>query len=115
MTAEDVIVAVRHEIKDEDEGNYRWEDPAMFRALTGAQMQFNVLRPDVFLQADGTMASPVVVTALNTPMPVHETYLEPLVWFVCGTILASDGDDEANAKRADAYVTRALNRLTGVG
>lgn len=113
MIANDVIAAARHELNDEDAGNYRWKDEPFFDALTEAQRRFYMLRSDVFLQADDTMASVVEVTSLDTPLPVHAAYKKPLVWFVSATILASDGDDAANEKRADGYMARALNALMG--
>lgn len=115
MTAGDVIVAARYELKDEDAGNYRWSDDALFRAATEALRHLQMLRPDLFLLENDTMAFVTDVADGAAVVPVHDTHKMPLAWMICATVLASDGDDAANATRGDGYMVRAMNALIGAG
>lgn len=111
MTANTVISVVRARLKDEDGGNYRFLPEHLLAYLLQGVHLVAHYRPDLLLQANGTIDSIPSSLVLGTALPFDEAQQAALSNYVMYQCLTEDDEDTQNRAGAEMAFRAFLTEL----
>ena len=103
MTAQDIIDLVRQEINDTIR-DYRFADSEILSALTDANRELALDRPDLLLDANGDYITIVDITAVSDTILFDDNQRQALMHYTCYRILSKDSEDDQNMALARTHL-----------
>jgi hypothetical protein len=113
-TVQDYITAARTLLQDEVVP-YRYKDTELAEALGFALLDARKMRPDLFLDTNGTVANVGRATALNTAITMEPMYQRSLVYAIVGNAFLRDEEEASQAQAAGFMNHFVANLLTVQG
>lgn len=113
MTGQNVIDSARRLLADDHEGSagHRWSDAALLVLVNQAQADLADRRPDLLLASNGTITAVADLTAASQSLAFSTLWRETLAQLVAAQALEEDGEDAANATRAQGFRQMFMDRI----